>query len=102
LGDGRWTQVLGICQRGVKGSILKNGKKITDGIWIEMGNWTHLDDVSDTEFWEGIQLITDSGSFKILLNDLFSDYLVRDFTEVGWSNLHRTYARVEELATQKR
>ena len=102
LGDGRWTQVLGTCQRGVKGGILKNGQKITDGVWIQYGSWAHLQDQSDKEYWEGMQLITDSGSFKILLNELFTDYLVRDFTEVGWSNLHRTYARVEELAAQKR
>lgn len=98
----RWTQVLGICHRQVQGGIMKNGYRISDGVWILKDKWTHFDDTLDKVPWKGMQLITDSGSFMIAFNDIHNPIAVRDFTEVGWSNLHKTYARIEEVATQKR
>jgi hypothetical protein len=35
------------------------------------------------------------GMFKVRLSNCDSDLIVRDFTEVGFSNLDKTYTRVE-------
>jgi hypothetical protein len=97
MGDSRWTQILGICHREVKGGIGEKGYRITDGVWLKNaeGKWDHLHAVADTWTWQGMNLITDCGSFRIRLEN--TEYSVRDFTEVGMINLHETYARVEKV-----
>jgi hypothetical protein len=87
--------VLGICQREVAGGCGEKGYRITDGVWIKTsaGNWNHPNAECDTYVWQGCNLITDSGAFNIRLSDS-SEFTVRDFTEVGWKNLAKTYTRV--------
>ena len=102
MGDGRWTQVIGICDRVVEGGHGEKGFRMTDGIWIKdkFNQWSHLPGKSDTYAWQGMNLITDSGSFYIRTGNL-TEYLVRDFTEVGWMNLRETYTRVEDAMKKK-
>ena len=94
-GETRWTKVIGICSREVKGGHYMSGSRITDGVWIKSLNkqWHHSDE-SQIHTWKGLNLITDSGTFKITMANM-SEYIVRDFTEVGWTNLTATYTRVE-------
>ena len=99
MGESRWTQVIGICSREVKGSINSHGNRMTDGVWIKTGQiWDHPKGEVYDRVWRGMNLITDSGTFKITLANL-SENVVRDFTEVGWTNLPATYARVEKAMT---
>ena len=94
MDDKRWTQVIGICSRKVNGGISLYGNRITDGVWIKTGSlWNHPKGQADSRSWKGTHLITDSGTFKITMH--VSEYIVRDFTEVGWINLPATYNRVE-------
>jgi hypothetical protein len=94
MGEYRWTRVIGICKREVEGGIGKKGQRITDGVWIKrgVGEWSHPTGESDRWKWQGLNLITDSGTFVIRLD---KELVVRDFTEVGWMNLSKTYTRVE-------
>lgn len=95
MGDTRWTCVTGICTRRVSGGIGARGDRITDGVWIKDGlAWHHPKDPVDAYTWQGMHLITESGTFKIRRATSIQ-YTVRDFTEVGWMNLPETYARVE-------
>lgn len=95
MGDGRWTQVIGICERRVESRIGEKGDRITDGVWIKHdGNWQHPNDPSLSGRWQGFNLITESGTF-IIKRANSKEYTVRDFTEVGLMNLPETYARVE-------
>jgi hypothetical protein len=91
----RWTRVLGVCQREVGGGYGEKGYRMTDGVWIKTAgaNWQHPTAECDGYVWQGSNLITDSGAFNILLSDS-SEFTVRDFTEVGWMNLPKTYTRV--------
>lgn len=93
--QGRWTRVLGTCEREVGGGCGEKGYRITDGVWIKTtaGNWQHPNAECDAYVWQGCNLITDSGAFDIRLPDS-SVFTVRDFTEVGWKNLAKTYTRV--------
>jgi hypothetical protein len=70
---------------------------MTDGNWIlEGGQWKHPEGPVYNIKWQGIQLITDKGLFKIqLMNG--KEYLVRDFTEVGSQMILESHARVEAL-----
>lgn len=95
--DNTWTRVLGVCKRAVNGGYGSKGSRITDGIWLRSvsGDWIHPTLNCDTSKWHGVNLITDIGMFKIRLSNCDSDLIVRDFTEVGYSNLDKTYTRVE-------
>lgn len=93
----RFTKVLGKGVRQAKGGLSMGGTRVTDGVWIKFSSsWMHPKGVSDTTAWEGEILLTDSGRFQIQTAD-GSSLTVRDFTEVGWANLDRTYAPVEEV-----
>ena len=95
MGENRWTQVIGVCNRRVNGGIGEKGNRITDGVWLKGDSmWHHPTDLLDKSSWQGINLITDSGTF-IIKRTNSKEYTVRDFTEVGWMNLPETYARVE-------
>jgi hypothetical protein len=98
MGDARWTRVLGVCNRKVYGGIGNKGGRITDGVWVRgtVGKWTHVSSrFNDAWDWEGVNLITDCGTFRIMVGGLQKEISVRDFTEVGWSRLPDTYVRVE-------
>jgi len=97
-----WTRVTGICKRIVHTGIGKQDNRITDGVWFlnHNGTWTHPQGPIKDVTWKGIQLITESGSFRIQMNS-GSEYIVRDFTEVGSENILESHARVERLLEKK-
>jgi hypothetical protein len=105
MGDKKWTRVIGICNRRVKGYLYSFSDKITDGVWVKIANstkWEHIssgDILSKRESWNGYNLITESGTFKITMTNE-AEYIVRDFTEVGFRNLTATYTRVESAMCQ--
>jgi hypothetical protein len=73
---------------------------MTDGVWIrqkEYELWDHPKGISDNWTWKGCQLITDSGSFKIMKGNSEIIYCVRDFTEVGAGNLVESYTREDVI-----
>jgi hypothetical protein len=92
-----WTKVIGICRREVNGGIGEKGSRMTDGNWIQDSKykWNHPTGESDSWKWQGIQLITESGTFNIYLSN--EPVLVRDFTEVGCMKLKESYAREDAL-----
>jgi len=96
-----WTQVRGICERTVSGGIGSDGSRMSDGNWILDSKeiWRHPEGQVDSKPWTGLQLITDSGSFKIQLNSR-KEMVVRDFTEVGSNLILESHARVEKLLDQ--
>jgi len=103
LDDNRWTKVIGTCSREVDGGIGDKGERISDGVWIQQadGGWTHPDGKLDNWKWQGVQLITESGKYRIYTADLKNSYIVRDFTEVGYDRLEESYVR-EDILLQKK
>jgi hypothetical protein len=96
LGDTEWTRVIGICHRSVSGGIGTKRYRMTRGTWLRReSQWDHPTESEDSTCWSGIQLLTDSAVFRILLKDSTNGVLVRDFTEVGFNRLPETYTRVE-------
>jgi len=97
-----WTRVKGICERTVDGGIGSDGNRISDGNWILDSNevWRHPLEKMDSQVWTGLQLITDSGYFKIQLNNR-KEMIVRDFTEIGSNLILESHARVERLLEEK-
>lgn len=102
-GKDGWTQVLGICEREVYGGIGLKHARITDGVWIEQenGTWQHPIGTLDDWKWQGMQLVTDSGSFYVKNQHGGDWFLVRDFTEVGYQNLSECYVREDEALEKK-
>ena len=99
LAENGWTRVIGMCERTVMGGINVNKNRMTSGIWLMKDNvWTHPEESDDTMEWSGLHLLTESATFRVLL-DSSEGTLVRDFTEVGFNRLPETYARVEEAMT---
>ena len=85
-----WTQVIGLCSRQVDGYIPYGDTRITDGLWINLdGRWIHPRGEIRKDKWLGKQLITTSGAFSIYIDN--QEYVVRDFTEVGYRNLIESY-----------
>lgn len=93
-----WTKVKGICERIVHTAIGKEDNRITDGTWFlnNNGTWTHPLGVIQDVSWKGLQLITESGTFRIQKNST-SEHIVRDFTDVGSENILESHTRVERL-----
>jgi hypothetical protein len=96
-GKDEFVKVKGISQRIVHTAIGTEQNRMTDGNWIEDKNkWKHPEGVIHNVTWQGIQLITDKGYFKIqMING--KEHLVRDFTEVGSQMILESHARVEAL-----
>jgi uncharacterized protein YlzI (FlbEa/FlbD family) len=93
-----WTRVTGKARRRVHGGFGSTGSRLTDGLWIlgSNGKWDHIHGSPDQNPWEGIHIITDSGTFKIkILNG--NEYIVRDFTEVGSDKIFESDVRIESL-----
>ena len=88
-----WTRVIGLCRRRVNGGLGARGTRITDGLWVKdtTGHWIHPRNKTaySTGAWDGYQLITTSGSFMTDIHGVQT--LVRDFTEVGITNLTKSY-----------
>lgn len=97
-GRNSWTKVIGISHRRVEGGFGQVGNRITDGNWLleADGTWDHPDIEYDTLPWLGIQLITDSGLFRIRFNT-GEERIVRDFTEIGKDNIQDSDFRVDSL-----
>jgi hypothetical protein len=102
-GKDGFVKVTGICERIVHTAIGSEQNRITDGNWIEdeaKGKWKHPEGVIHDVTWQGIQLITDKGFFKIqMMNG--KEYLVRDFTEIGSQMILESHARVEALLEEQ-
>jgi hypothetical protein len=95
---GKRAKVIGLCKRRVEGGFSVAGLRMTDGIWIRGDfEWVHPTGILDTKEWDGVQLVTDSGSFTIHGVDKEDQYTVRDFTEVGISRLSATYLIEEQM-----
>lgn len=96
-----FVKVTGICERIVYTAIGCEQNRMTDGNWILQGtNWKHPEGKIENVKWQGIQLITDLGYFKIkMMNG--QEFLVRDFTEVGAQQILSSHARVESLLEEK-
>jgi hypothetical protein len=95
-----YTKVLGICKRRVSGYLDFHGKRITDGVWIEGsdGDWEHLYGIHKENSWDGLQLITESGSFSVYSPFSKTSIRVRDFTEVGSILLANTFLMEHEIS----
>jgi hypothetical protein len=92
-----WTKVTGICERIVHTAIGKQDNRITDGVWFLQNDvWRHPRGRVENVTWKGLQLITESGSFLLKMNN-GNEYIVRDFTEVGSQQILESHARVECL-----
>lgn len=102
MGKNTWTKVIGTCSRHVGGGLYSHGNRMTDGVWILSENsnsWTHPEGVCDRRPWRGVNLITDSGAFRIHLAS-FHTFIVRDFTEVGWKHLKETYEKERKWSSE--
>lgn len=97
-----WTKVTGICERIVHTAIGKENNRITDGTWFLNNNriWAHPHGQIQDVTWKGLQLITESGTFRIQINST-SEHIVRDFTEVGSEQILESHTRVETLLGKK-
>jgi len=95
-----WTKVTGVCVRTVENTLLIDGTHITDGNWILSPSgsreWKHPTGIYIRKPLTGYQLITESGSFKIYLASN-KELIVRDFTEVGSTQILESDFRVENL-----
>jgi hypothetical protein len=94
-----WTRVTGKAHRRVGGGIGSSGNRLSDGSWFlnkEDGKWTHPLEIPDSRSWEGVQLITSSGNFKIKLEN-GNKFIVRDFTEVGSDKISESDVRIETV-----
>lgn len=102
--DTKWTRVIGICERQVDGGIGDKGGRMSDGVWILQSDksWCHPSGELDNWKWQGMQLITESGKFRIHTADLNNSYVVRDFTEVGIDRLAESYVREDKLLSEKK
>lgn len=100
----KWTKVIGICSREVNGGIGDKGSRISDGVWVLNSDniWRHPSKQCDKWKWQGIQLITESGKFRVYTADLKTSYIVRDFTEVGYDQLAESYVREDRLLLEKK
>lgn len=96
-----FVKVTGICERIVHTAIGCDQNRMTDGNWIlQDGQWKHPEGKIENVKWQGIQLITDLGYFRVqMLNG--QEYVVRDFTEVGAQQILSSHARVEYLLEEK-
>jgi hypothetical protein len=69
------------------------GTRITDGLWVKdkTGHWIHPRNKTTYSMgaWDGYQLITTSCSFMMDIHGVQT--VVRDFTEVGITNLTKSY-----------
>jgi hypothetical protein len=103
LDDNGWTRVIGICRREVAGGVGAKGARMSDGNWILDSDkwWRHPPGEMDSCKWQGLQLITESGKFRIYTADLTTSHIVRDFTEVGWDRLPESYVREDKLLSEK-
>ena len=97
-GKDNWTKVTGRCERIVHTCIGEDRNRFSDGNWVSDGfdGWKHPEGKLNYVTWQGIQLITESGSFRVQMIT-GEERLVRDFTEVGSQKILDSHARTEAL-----
>jgi hypothetical protein len=104
--DGKQTTVRGIVRLASEEVI--NAVKLSETSYMSSGNWTKVADTwlqqhtlcaskpADEEWY---QLFTESGTFMVIEGGQFIE--VRDFTDVGSSDIHKTYDWVLETLAEK-
>ena len=104
--DSKETRVLGV-YKGLThiSQALLDTKWHTDGVWWKKNNWVHQSvPRAELKLTQGVHLLTESGTFFILTEELSGG--VRDFTEVGHSQLPKTMGfllkRLNEKPTPKK
>jgi hypothetical protein len=75
----------------VKGSYHTEMYEEKDGVWIK--GVSTIPHGSST--MEGMTLITETGEFIIWDEDEKTEKRVRDFTEIGYDSIHKTYSFIE-------
>ena len=107
LGTSGWTKVLGLYSGhlGVE-EMPKYPDWISDGVWVKAnrywltrGNGIHEAEKFPANHLFGLQLITEDGTFMIRQASGIS--LVRDFTEVGASNIGESYTWLDTAINKK-
>ena len=91
------TKVIGFCKRRVQGGLHMHGIRLTDGVWIGGSDWHHPSGETDDLEWDGVQLVTESGTFTVHNQHGEQRLNVRDFTEVGVSRLSATYRMEDQM-----
>lgn len=97
--DGQEQEILGIVSAEIDGinddNYLWNTElyEWIDGVWIK-GLSTVKESNKDTISACGMTLITDSGEFIIWDEVEQKEKIVRDFTEIGYKEIHKTYSLV--------
>lgn len=98
--DNRYTKVLGL-YKGLAKVSAEHTSWLTDGCWIlqENDSWRLFVEGSQEDpkanYRYGWNLITESGSFFIRRGAL--QYIIRDFTECGWTNLEKCYETLDNV-----
>jgi len=104
--DGRPTEVAGVVRLAsseIEGYTQLGGTaRMSAGTWIKQnGLWTQPQNtVANTGKMDWFQLFTEAGTFQVFTNT--NIIKVRDFTDVGHSDIHKTYDWVLETLTQDR
>jgi hypothetical protein len=86
---------------------VKDPEWISDGVWIQRGvrfwstttSGVHHTKVNSTHILQGIFLITEDETF--IIERKGSIHCVRDFTEIGASNIEKTYDLLDILINKK-
>jgi len=92
--DGNYTKVIGIYS-GRESVVTATPYWFSESVWwLREGEWTQRHSTIGKEVQEGLQLITDSGTFLISNGKKIDQ--VRDFTEVGWKRISQTYQWMQE------
>ena len=104
--DGKHTIVRGIVR--LSSEEVLNAVQLSETSYMSSGNWTKVGDAwlqqhslcankpADQEWF---QLFTESGTFTVIEGGQFIE--VRDFTDVGSSEIHKTYEWVLETLAEK-
>jgi len=104
--DGKQTTVRGIVR--LAPNEVHNAVQLSESSYMSSGNWTKVADTwlqqhslcnskpADTDWF---QMFTDSGTFTVIEGGQFIE--VRDFTDVGSSEIHKTYDWVLETLAEK-
>jgi hypothetical protein len=74
----------------VQVSSIIDGNCISNGTWIKLDDiWTHPTKKTNTIVKQWYQLFTEDGTVTLANN-----VLIRDYSDIGWSEIHKTYAHI--------
>jgi hypothetical protein len=99
-----FTKVLGIYEGEIRMESGEDPEWLSDGIWIQNneGFWSTADGVKTSELGKmrkGLFLVTESETFRLKMGDSY--VLVRDFTEIGASQIDKTYDTLNLVMNKK-